>query len=116
MALGNCSLVRKMQDIAFIAGHDHWLCRNACSYAFIAPSKSPITSVKVPKKIPSANTLDNNFCAKVHYGWGEASLPICSQTCSFRAAIFWAVLGGGFCAGDCRGIWPFTGWAARCPW
>lgn len=37
-----------MQEIAFMAGTDHWLCRKACSYAFIEPSKSPISSVKLP--------------------------------------------------------------------
>lgn len=49
-AFGNCSLVRKIHEMAFIAGMDHWLWRRACSYAFMAPSRSPINSVRLPIK------------------------------------------------------------------
>lgn len=48
MALGNCSRVRRICAMALMAGIDHWLCRRACSYEPIAPSKSPISSDKLP--------------------------------------------------------------------
>lgn len=48
MALGNCSRVRRIWEMAVMAGIDHWLCRSACSYACMAPSRSPMSSVRLP--------------------------------------------------------------------
>ena len=47
-ALENCSLVRRIHEIEFIAGMEYGFWRRAASYADIARSKSPISSVKLP--------------------------------------------------------------------
>ena len=47
-AFENCSFVRKMHEIEFIAVIEYGLWRKADSYALIARSKSPISSVKDP--------------------------------------------------------------------
>lgn len=47
-ALWNCSCVRKIQLIAFMAAIDLGLERSACSYAIVASSKFPNNSAKLP--------------------------------------------------------------------
>jgi hypothetical protein len=58
MALGNCSRVRRICEMAVMPGMDHWLCRSACSYAVIAPSRSPINSVKLPTPAHEPRPID----------------------------------------------------------
>jgi hypothetical protein len=46
--------------MAVIAGMDHWLCRSACSYALIPPSRSPINSVRLPTRCQCLKRDDGN--------------------------------------------------------
>lgn len=67
MAFGNCSLVRRMQEMAFMAGIDHWLWRSACSYALMAPSRSPINSVRLPgRALARADLIEEVEMDKPH--------------------------------------------------